>query len=117
MRTRASGNAIVNASRRRHRIANSPSFAGALGLQLSHRLGAYAFSGLLVGCVVAARGTGALRRRLTLALALTVAQIAVGVANVLTRLPVEVTGLHSALAAALACLLALCVYDVWRKPA
>jgi heme A synthase len=37
----------------------------------------------------------------TLALALAAAQFIVGVANVLLELPVEVTGLHSALAAAL----------------
>jgi cytochrome c oxidase assembly protein subunit 15 len=93
-----------------------PSFAGVLGIQLSHRLGAYAFAALLLACLVAARGVGALCRLLAIALGLTVVQIGVGVTNVLTRLPVEVTAVHSALAAALTCLLALSVREAWRGP-
>jgi len=45
------------------------------------------------------------------------AQIAVGVANVLLRVPVEITGLHSALAAALVCTMGVAVYEVWRARA
>ena len=48
---------------------------------------------------------------------LAVVQGGVGVANVLLRLPVEVTGLHSALAAALVALLALSTDAVWRRSA
>jgi hypothetical protein len=40
--------------------------------------------------------------------------VAVGVANVLLRLPVEVTGLHSALAAGLVCSIGVSVREVWR---
>ena len=46
---------------------------------------------------------------------LAVAQVAVGVANVLLRVPVEVTGLHSALAAGLICCLGVSVREVWRE--
>ena len=94
-----------------------PSFAGALGFQLSHRLGAYVFTLLLLGCVLASRGSGPLGRMLLVALGLAIVQIGVGVANVLARLPIEVTALHSALAASLACLLALSVREAWRRPA
>jgi len=46
------------------------------------------------------------------ALALGISQVGVGIANVLLGLPVEVTGLHSALAAALAATLALALREV-----
>ena len=63
------------------------------------------------------RGAGPLGRLLLIALGLTVVQVGVGVADVLTRLSIEVTALHSALAASLACLLALSVREAWRRPA
>jgi cytochrome c oxidase assembly protein subunit 15 len=91
-----------------------PSFAGALGLALSHRLGAYLLFCLLVLCALGSRGQGALGRYTSWAAAIAVAQICVGVLNVLWRLPVEITGLHSALAAGLALLLALSLREAWR---
>ena len=90
-----------------------PSFAGALGLQLSHRLGAYGLFAGLVACALLARGSGALARLTGLALVVAALQIVVGVLNVLWRLPVEITGIHSALAAALTLLLALSVRESW----
>jgi cytochrome c oxidase assembly protein subunit 15 len=78
-----------------------PSFGGAVGLHLLHRSNGYLLAALLVGAALAARGQGAVGRILALAAALGGAQIAVGVLNVRLGLPVEVTGLHSALAAAL----------------
>jgi len=47
------------------------------------------------------------------ALGLVLLQVVVGVANVLLKLPVEITALHSALASALALLAALIVREVW----
>jgi heme A synthase len=44
--------------------------------------------------------------------ALVLAQIAVGAANVLLRVPVEITGLHSALAAAIVLATALAVREL-----
>jgi heme A synthase len=43
---------------------------------------------------------------------LVLAQIAVGAANVLLRVPVEITGLHSALAAAIVLLTALALREI-----
>ena len=92
-----------------------PSFQGALGTQLLHRLGAYALTvSVLVSAWLgrAAPGLGGLLR---IAAALVVAQLAVGVANVLLRPPVEVTGLHSALAALLVLTVGLAVADLGTK--
>jgi heme A synthase len=84
-----------------------PTWEGARGLHVAHRLGAYALVAVLAACAWLGRGVprvGALAR---LAFGVSLLQVAVGVANVLLRIPVEVTGLHSALAAALVLLLAL----------
>jgi cytochrome c oxidase assembly protein subunit 15 len=84
-----------------------PGFAGPVGLQLAHRLGAAALlAGLAALALCARAGAPALRRPALLACALALAQVGVGAANVWLRLPVEVTGLHSALAAALVLTLA-----------
>lgn len=78
-----------------------PSLGGAVGLHLLHRVNGYLLGLLLVVSAWAARGAGALGRALALAVALGLAQIAVGILNVRLGLPVEITGLHSALAAGL----------------
>jgi cytochrome c oxidase assembly protein subunit 15 len=91
-----------------------PSFRGSVGLHLLHRLNGYA---LLAACLAAAsfgRGVPRLRRWVILAAALVAAQVAVGVANVLLGLPVEVTGLHSALAAALVLVITGAVREACR---
>ena len=67
-----------------------PDFTGARGLHLLHRLTAYA----LVASLIAAAIVG-------------VCQAGVGVANVLLRIPMEVTALHSLLAAILVLLMTL----------
>lgn len=78
-----------------------PSLGGAVGLHLLHRYNGYLLAALLAATALRARGRGALGRVLALAAGLGMAQIVVGVLNVRLALPVEVTGLHSALAAAL----------------
>ena len=78
-----------------------PTWEGPVGLQLLHRANGYALVASLVAATIAARRAPALRRATRLALLLGVAQVGVGVANVLLALPVEVTGLHSALAVGL----------------
>ena len=92
-----------------------PSFEGALGLQLLHRLGAYALTVALALSYWLARRVPRLRGRLAGIVALVLAQGAVGVANVWLRLPVEVTGLHSALAAALVLALSLALAECWPR--
>jgi cytochrome c oxidase assembly protein subunit 15 len=77
----------------------APTLRGLVGIHVLHRanglllLGALAW---LMWCTRHAPRLGPLARGLT---RLVLLQIAVGIANVLLRLPVEVTALHSALAA------------------
>lgn len=94
-----------------------PTFSGIQGLHVLHRTVAYSLlAGLLIAAFLARRHP-ALGRWLALASALALAQVAVGVANVLLRLPVEITALHSALAAALVCTLGISVQIAWRRTA
>jgi cytochrome c oxidase assembly protein subunit 15 len=78
-----------------------PSWRGNVGLHLAHRWNAYLLLAGLAAAAFAARSSPALRPLALLALALGLAQTAAGVANVLLAIPVEVTALHSALAALL----------------
>jgi heme A synthase len=92
-----------------------PTWTGPQGLQVIHRLNAYLLVGLVVTSFVLARRRAAapLSRLLAVAVCLVLAQTAVGVANVLLRLPVEITGAHSALAAALCLTIGLGVHDAF----
>jgi cytochrome c oxidase assembly protein subunit 15 len=78
-----------------------PSFAGAPGLHLLHRTNGYLLVAALGVCAALGRREPGVSRLTALAAALAVVQIGLGVANVLLRLPVEVTVLHSAGAAGL----------------
>jgi cytochrome c oxidase assembly protein subunit 15 len=92
-----------------------PSWTGIQGLHLFHRLFGY---GAVLAIGIAAwlgRHHARSRRWLIAAGCLAVAQVAVGVANVLLRVPVEITGLHSALAAGLVCTMGVSVREVWRQ--
>lgn len=94
-----------------------PTWSGPQGVHVMHRLNAYLLVALVGVSFALARARGAaVRRTLALALLVGLAQVAVGVANVLLRLPVEVTGLHSALAAALCLVVGLTLHDVWAAP-
>jgi cytochrome c oxidase assembly protein subunit 15 len=90
-----------------------PSWRGAVGLHLLHRANGYALGLALLGAALAARGKGPSGRLLGVAAALALAQIVVGVLNVRLGLPVEVTGLHSALAAALVLSLAAAGFEAF----
>jgi cytochrome c oxidase assembly protein subunit 15 len=83
-----------------------PSWEGAMGLHLLHRSNGYLLGAVLLGAALATRRAGRVGRVMQLALVLGLAQVVVGVLNVRLALPVEVTGLHSALAAALVLCLA-----------
>src|SRR5262245_31107695 len=91
-----------------------PELEGPVALQLLHRTNAYALVTCLALAALAARGSPPLRRALLLALALGALQVAVGAANVLLRLPVGVTGLHSALATGLVLSLTWAVRTAWQ---
>ena len=91
-----------------------PTWSGIQGLHLFHRTTGYALVialGLSAWC---ARTHPVAGRWLGVAAALGVAQVAVGIANVLLRLPVEVTALHSALAAGLVCTVGVGLREIWR---
>lgn len=75
-----------------------PSFSGLVGLQIAHRLGAYTVAAAYVALVIVARRAPVIGRLAIIGLHVVFLQILVGVTNVLWRLPVEVTALHSALA-------------------
>ena len=92
-----------------------PTWQGNIGLHLLHRLNGYALIAVFVWAFLAARSDAALRRFLTLLLALGLVQIAVGVANVRFGLPQEITGLHTALAAALVLTLTLALRDLYSR--
>jgi len=89
-----------------------PTLAGPVGLHVLHRLGGYAVFAAFAALAWRARGSGRIDRLSKLAFGIVILQIAVGVANVLLRLPVEVTALHSALATAIAITTTLLLREV-----
>jgi len=78
-----------------------PSFGGNVGLHLLHRMNGYALVTTLFATAFVCRREATLRGLTGLAVLLGCAQIIVGIANVLLAIPIEVTSLHSALAAGL----------------
>ncbi len=94
-----------------------PTWQGAQGLHVLHRSVGYACFLAILFAAWSGRNLGVVRRWLAVAALLVSAQIVVGITNVLLRLPVEITGLHSALAAGLVCCLGVSVRESWRAPA
>ena len=92
-----------------------PTWSGIQGLHLFHRWLGVAVALAIGFAAWIDRSHPGSRRWIGAAAALVVAQLAVGVANVLLRLPVEVTGLHSALAAGLICTVGVSLREVWRR--
>lgn len=94
-----------------------PTFAGGMGVQIVHRLLAYGSAIAFALLAWASRGQpGPVPRLAGIAFLLVLVQIAVGIANVLFHVPVGVTGLHSALAAALCMTTAHVVLEAFRRP-
>jgi len=92
-----------------------PSLSGLVGLHVLHRLNAVLLIAGLIALAGLARRDPWLALLASTALRLALLQGAVGALNVLMRLPVEVTALHSALAAMLSLTLVLLVRErVWR---
>ena len=94
-----------------------PTWSGIQGLHLLHRSVGYACCLVIVAAAWVSRSHAGSRSWLMTAGAFSLLQIAVGVANVLLRLPIEVTGLHSALAAGLVCTLGVSARETWRGAA
>ncbi len=91
-----------------------PTWSGIQGLHLLHRSVGYAcFVGILAAAWLARSHAGS-RVWLAIAAIFATLQVVVGIANVLLRLPIEITGLHSALAAGLICTLGVSVHESWR---
>jgi cytochrome c oxidase assembly protein subunit 15 len=95
----------------------APSLHGLVGLHVLHRIGAVLLLAAFVALAVATRGASRLGPLARAGLHLVLLQIAVGAGNVLLRLPVEITGLHSALAAAIALLGLLQLREALLAPA
>ncbi|MFP6656470.1 MAG: COX15/CtaA family protein, partial [Myxococcota bacterium] len=91
-----------------------PSWSGAQGLHLFHRLVGYGCLFAIAIAAASARNFPGAKTWLATAAVFALLQVVVGITNVLLRLPVEVTGLHSALAAGLICSMGVAVYEVWR---
>ncbi len=94
-------------------VAWFPDWSGARGLHLLHRVTGYALAATLGLAALWARGSRRLLGLARLAFGLALAQLAVGVTNVLLQLPVEITGLHSALAAAMVLTLVAMQREAW----
>jgi cytochrome c oxidase assembly protein subunit 15 len=94
-----------------------PSWRGSVGLHLLHRSNGYLLVAALCAAAIALRRDPRVGRAAALALALGLAQLIVGVANVMLGIPVEVTGLHSALAAALVLTVGGSVRAAWPSRA
>ncbi|MBX2799817.1 MAG: COX15/CtaA family protein [Myxococcales bacterium] len=92
-----------------------PSFSGELGLQVGHRLVAWLLLGAALLQVATTRGRGSVGRASLVLLGVVVAQAAVGISNVLLRLPVEVTLLHSFGAAGTVLCTGWLNNEVWRS--
>jgi heme A synthase len=89
-----------------------PSLTGIVGMHALHRLNGYALALACAAFAWRARSSPRLARLAWTMAGLVLAQIAVGAANVLLGVPVEITGLHSALAAAIALATALAVREI-----
>jgi cytochrome c oxidase assembly protein subunit 15 len=86
-----------------------------VGLHVHHRANAYLLALLVVWLAWATRGLPSLTGPARLALVLVFVQIGVGIANVLLRLAVEITALHSLLAGALVLTLTTCAHAAFSK--
>jgi cytochrome c oxidase assembly protein subunit 15 len=93
-----------------------PSWRGSVGLHLLHRSNGYLLIAALAAAAWLCSRATRLRAVTWLALGIGLVQVVGGVANVLLGIPVELTGLHSALAAALVLTTALAVREAWLAP-
>ena len=95
-----------------------PTWQGLTGIHLLHRFNGFLLLGGFLALAASARGSGRVGMWSSVGLILVATQVCVGIANVLLQLPVAVTGLHSALAAAIIAVTAILVRELLqtRKP-
>jgi len=93
-----------------------PTFHGLVGLQVFHRITAYTVLALAIINAIATRGRGRVGRVALVVLGLVLVQVALGVANVLLLLPVEVTVAHSGTAALIVLATTWLNYEAWKAP-
>lgn len=91
-----------------------PTLRGLVGIQILHRLNGFVLLGAYGGLAFQAWGRGRIGRLAAVGAVAVVLQIGVGAANVLLRLPVAVTGLHTAVAAGIVLTTGLLIRDVVR---
>jgi len=94
-----------------------PTWGGNVGLHLLHRFNAYLLLAVLTISALASRREPGLRKFTALALMFGLCEVIAGIANVLLGIPAEITGLHSALAAALVLTLTLATRDLFSRRA
>jgi heme A synthase len=92
-----------------------PTWGGTVGLHLLHRTNGYLLLVSLLGLAGTCRTTPRLAGWTRTAAALGAAQVVVGIANVWFKIPVEITGLHSALAAALVLTATAAAHATWGR--
>ncbi len=93
-----------------------PTFAGTVGLQVIHRLGAYTVLALAVGMVAVSWSSTRHRWMAMAVLGLVLGQATLGVFNVWLAMPGIVSAAHSAGAAACVLATGWLVLDVWTAP-
>ncbi len=93
----------------------APTLSGQVGLAVLHRLNAAALLAAFAALVFAARYSPRIGRLAWASLHMGILQAGLGVLNVLMRLPVEVTALHSATAALIALGTALIVRETFAS--
>ncbi len=94
----------------------APTFSGLVGLQVMHRITAFAVLAGAIAVAASVRG-GPAGRAAKVVLAIVCGQVILGISNVLLLMPVEVTILHSAGAAAVFLSTAWLNDEVRRAPA
>lgn len=92
-----------------------PTFSGPVGLHITHRLTAYTLVAAFVALAWLARGHDRLARLSVVGVVLVFTQVGLGVANVLLRLPSEVSAGHSLVAALLCLITGLMAYDLFVR--
>jgi heme a synthase len=93
-----------------------PTWRGTVGVHLLHRTNGYLLVVALAGLAWTCRSSPRLASWTRAAAGLALLQVAVGVANVWFKIPVELTGLHSALAAALVLTATGAAHAAFAKP-
>lgn len=91
-----------------------PSWRGSVGVHLLHRMNGYALAAALLAAAWRGRGVPRVGWLVGLAAAFGLAQMPVGIFNVLLGIPVALTGLHSALAAGLVLCIAAALHDCYN---